>query len=94
MEYVHLKDMRCAGFELTNNMSGYRYQDGLFYYEAPRDAAVNFFFDRLPKGTYVFEYTLIAEQAGTFSNGISTVQCMYAPEFADHSAGVTVRIKE
>ena len=94
MEFVHLKDMRGAGFELKNTMSGYRHQDGLFYYEAPRDASVNFFFDRLPKGTYVFEYTLFAEQSGTFSNGISTVQCMYAPEFADHSQGITVKIGE
>lgn len=94
LEFVHLKDMRGATFELKNALSGYRYQDGLSYYEAPRDASVNFFFDWINKGTYVFEYTLIATQAGTFSNGISSVQCMYAPEFADHSAGITVKVEE
>lgn len=94
LEFVHLKDMRGATFELQNALSGYHYQDGLYYYEAPRDAAVNFFFDWMNKDTYVFEYTLVATQAGKFSNGISTVQCMYAPEFADHSAGITVKVEE
>ena len=60
MEYVHLKDMRAACFEPTNVLSGHRYQDGLRYYEATKDASTNFFIDYLPKGTYVFEYTLMA----------------------------------
>lgn len=92
MEFVHLKDMRAAGFEPTNVLSGYKYQDGLYYYESTRDAATNFFFDYISKGTYVFEYTLIATLAGNYHNGISSVQCMYAPEFTSHSAGTLVRI--
>lgn len=94
MEYVHLKDMRASAFEPTNVISQYKRQDGLYYYEATKDASTNFFIDYLPKGTYVFEYTLIATQAGTFSNGITTIQCMYAPEFSAHSAGVKVNVVE
>lgn len=93
MEYVHLKDMRAAAFEPENVLSQYKYQDGLWYYEATGDAATNFFIDYLPKGTYVFEYTLIATMAGTYSNGITSIQCMYAPEFTSHSAGERVKIK-
>ncbi len=92
MEFVHLKDMRASGFEPTNVLSGYKYQDGLYYYESTRDAATNFFFDYISKGTYVFEYTLFATLAGNYHNGISSVQCMYAPEFTSHSAGTLVRI--
>ncbi|GAB4107738.1 hypothetical protein GCM10028791_01850 [Echinicola sediminis] len=94
MDFVHLKDMRAAGFEPLNVLSSYKYQDGLGYYESTRDASTNFFFERLNKGVYVFEYELRATNAGTFSNGISTLQCMYAPEFSSHSEGIKVRIIE
>ncbi|MCD4698807.1 MAG: hypothetical protein K8S16_21455, partial [Bacteroidales bacterium] len=93
MEFVHMKDMRAAAFEPVNVLSGYRYQDGLGYYESTLDASTNFFFDYLRKGAYVFEYPLIASQKGDFSNGITTIQCMYAPEFTSHSEGVRVTIK-
>jgi uncharacterized protein YfaS (alpha-2-macroglobulin family) len=94
MEYVHMKDARAAGFEPTNVLSQYKYQGGLGYYESTRDAATNFFFDFLPKGTYVFEYPLVINHKGDFSNGITTIQCMYAPEFSSHSAGVRVKVGE
>jgi uncharacterized protein YfaS (alpha-2-macroglobulin family) len=92
MEYVHMKDMRASGLEPIDVISGYRYQDGLGYYQSTRDAATNFFFDYLPKGTYVFEYALRANIAGTFSNGITQIQCMYAPEFGAHSSGTRLSI--
>ena len=93
MEYIHLKDMRASAFEPVNVLSGYRYQDGLGYYESTRDASTNFFISYLPKGTYVFEYKLVATQKGEFSNGITTVQCMYAPEFSAHSEGIRVKVE-
>jgi uncharacterized protein YfaS (alpha-2-macroglobulin family) len=90
-EYVHLKDMRAAGFEPVSALSGYRSQDGLFYYESTKDASTNFFISHLRKGTYVFEYDLRVSHAGDFSNGITTFQCMYAPEFSAHSEGIRVK---
>ena len=94
MEYVHMKDMRASCFEPLNVLSGYRYQGGLGYYESTGDAATNFFFDYLPKGIYVFEYPLRVFHHGNFSNGITSIQCMYAPEFTSHSEGVRVNVKE
>lgn len=93
MEFVHLQDMRASGFEPINVLSTHKYQDGLYYYESTGDVATNFFMDRLPKGTYVFEYPLRVSQAGDFSNGITTMQCMYAPEFSSHSEGIRVKVK-
>lgn len=87
LEYVHLKDQRAAGLELISPLSGYRYQNGLGYYESPRDAATNFFLSEVPRGTHVFEYRLRASQAGNFSGGLSQAQCLYAPEFGTTSAG-------
>ena len=92
MEYVQMKDMRASGFEPTNVISRYKYQDGLGYYESTRDAATNFFFSYLPKGTYVFEYPLVVTHNGNFSNGITSIQCMYAPEFASNSEGIRVKV--
>jgi uncharacterized protein YfaS (alpha-2-macroglobulin family) len=94
MEYVHMKDMRAAGFEPINVFSIYKWQDGLGYYESTKDAATNFFMDYLPKGTYVFEYDLRVSQSGDFSNGIATIQSMYAPEFTSHSEGIRVVVGE
>jgi uncharacterized protein YfaS (alpha-2-macroglobulin family) len=94
LEYVHLKDQRAAGLEPLNQLSGYRYQNGLGYYESPRDAATNFFLGAVPRGTHVFEYRLRASQAGDFSGGLSQVQCLYAPEFGAQSAGQRLRIAE
>jgi len=93
MEFVHMKDMRAAGFEPLNVLSRYKYQDHLGYYESTKDAATNFFFDYLPKGVYVFEYDLRVNNRGDFSNGITTIQSMYAPEFSSHSEGVRVKIE-
>jgi len=94
MEYVHMKDMRAAGLEPINVFSQYKWQGGLGYYESTKDAATNFFMDYLPKGTYVFEYDLRVSQTGDFSNGIATIQSMYAPEFTSHSEGVRVVVEE
>ncbi|MDZ4183081.1 MAG: alpha-2-macroglobulin family protein, partial [Candidatus Cloacimonadaceae bacterium] len=93
MEYVHMKDMRGAGLEPINVLSQSKWQDGLYYYEATGDAATNFFIEYLPKGTYVFEYPLRVNNKGDFSNGITSIQCMYAPEFSAHSEGIRVLVK-
>ena len=93
MEYVHMKDMRASCMEPTNVISQYKYQGGLGYYESTKDASTNFFFGWLPKGTYVFEYSLFVTHNGNFSNGITSIQCMYAPEFTSHSEGVRVSVE-
>ncbi len=94
MEFVHLKDMRASCFEPVNVLSGYQYQDGLGYYQSTKDASMNFFMDYLPKGKYVLEYPLWVSHKGNFSNGISTVQSMYAPEFSSHSEGERIIVSE
>ncbi|HVG14542.1 MAG TPA: alpha-2-macroglobulin family protein, partial [Chitinophagaceae bacterium] len=93
MEYVHMKDMRAAALEPTNVLSSYKWQGGLHYYESTKDMSTGFFFSHLNRGTYVFEYPLFVTHAGNFSNGITTVQCMYAPEFSAHSEGVRISVE-
>ena len=93
MEYVHMKDMRAACMEPVNVLSEYKYQGGLGYYESTKDASTNFFFGWLARGSYVFEYPMFVTHAGNFSNGITTIQCMYAPEFTSHSEGIRVTVE-
>jgi uncharacterized protein YfaS (alpha-2-macroglobulin family) len=93
LEYVHLKDHRGSGTEPVNVLSGYRFQDGLAYYESTRDAATHFFIDYLPKGNYVFEYPVRVQLRGTYPMGCAGVQCLYAPEYNSHSADVTLEVR-
>jgi len=94
LEFVHLKDLRASGLEPISVLSEYKWQDGLGYYQSTKDVATHFFFDKLPKGTYVFEYKLRANNSGNFSNGISSIQSMYAPQFVGNSEANRLIIKE
>ncbi|MFZ4572530.1 MAG: hypothetical protein ACOYM0_15500, partial [Bacteroidales bacterium] len=95
LEFVHMGDQRASAFEpgAGNTLSGYHYQDGLGYYQSTTDVSTDFFFYYIPKGTYVFEYLLFVNAAGDYSNGITTIQCLYAPEFSAHSEGIRVLVK-
>jgi hypothetical protein len=94
MEYVHLQSLRASSLEPSEQLSGYRYQDGLGYYQTTRDASTDFFFGWLPTGTYVFEYGLRVRHAGSFAGALSRIQSMYAPEFSAHSAGARIVVAE
>ena len=93
VDFVHMKDLRAAGLEPVEKLSGHKWQGGLGYYQSIRDAGMHFFFDRIPPGTHVFEYDLHVTHAGDFSNGITSAMCMYAPEFSSHSAGQRIVIE-
>ena len=94
MEFIHLKDMRAAGFEPLNVISGYEWKNSLGYYQSTKDASTNFYIEYMPKGKYVFEYDYVCNAAGTFSNGITTLQNYYAPQMNAHTKGTKVTISE
>ena len=92
LDFVHMKDLRAAGLEPLEALSGYRWKGGLGYYQSIRDAAMHFFFDRIAPGTYVFEYDLKVTHTGDFSDGVTSAQCMYALEYSSHSEGLRIVI--
>ncbi|KFC20055.1 alpha-2-macroglobulin family protein [Chryseobacterium sp. FH1] len=94
MEFIHLKDMRAAGFEPLNVISGYEWKNNLGYYQSTKDASTNFYIEYMPKGKYVFEYDYVANASGKFSNGITTLQNYYAPQMNAHTQGTNVVISE
>jgi len=94
MEFIHLKDMRAAGFEPLDVISGYQWKNNLGYYQSTKDASTNFYIEYMPKGKYVFEYDYVANASGKFSNGITTLQNYYAPQMNAHTQGTSVLINE
>jgi uncharacterized protein YfaS (alpha-2-macroglobulin family) len=92
-EYVMLKDLRASCFEPVEQLSGIRWAQGSVYYQTPKDASMNYYFYNLAKGTYVFEYRLYVTASGNYSNGITTIQCLYAPEFVSHTSGGRVEVE-
>lgn len=93
LEFVHLKDQRGSGTEPLNVLSGYRFQDGLSYYESTRDTASHFFIEYLPKGVYVFETSARVQLRGRYESGIAEIQCLYAPEFNSHSSSFPLEVE-
>lgn len=94
MEFIHIKDMRAAGFEPLDVLSGYQWKNSLGYYQSTKDASTNFYIQYMPKGKYVFEYDYVANASGKFSNGITTIQNYYAPQMNSHTKGSNVVIVE
>lgn len=94
MQYVNLKDMRASCFEPVEVISNYDWQDGLGFYKSTKDAATHFFFDTIKKGTYIMEYQVRINNKGNFSNGITSIQSMYAPEFSSFTKGIRVNVEK
>ncbi|MRI63193.1 hypothetical protein EDM00_04175 [Ornithobacterium rhinotracheale] len=94
MEFVHLKDMRAAGLEPAQQISGYRWVSGISYYQSTKDIATHFFIDRLGKGFHIIEYELLVNNAGEFSNGYSEIQSFYAPGFLSRTAGERIQVED
>lgn len=93
MDYVCIKDLYAGCLEISNQLSGICFQDGLLYYKTPTDISVNFFFDELPQGTYVLEYGFYVTREGHYTDGVTSIQCMYAPEYVANSAGKEITVK-
>jgi len=92
-EYVHLKEPKGSGFELETLLSGWKW-DPIRYYEEPGDTMVNFFMDWVPHGEYKLKYRLRAVKPGVYRIGAASLQSMYSPEFAGHSAGIIIEVNE
>ena len=92
-EYVHLRDERPATAEPVDVQSHYRWQGGLGFYQTTGDTATDYYIDQLPQGRFVLETSYRVRERGTFTSGLASVQCLYAPEFGAHSAATTLTVK-
>ena len=89
-----LSDQRASAFEPVTTASGWRWNDGLWYYVDVRDERVDCYVDHLSEGHYYVEYDLWVRHLGTFSNGICTLHSVYAPEFRANTASLTITTQQ
>ena len=94
MSFVFVKDLRAAGFEPIEQISHYEYNDRMSYYQSNTDTDMEFFIERLPKGTHQLEYSMFVTKEGYLNNGYALIQCQYAPEFSAYSDGMKVKVGE
>lgn len=90
-DYVSLSDPRPACLEPVATRSGYSYRNGQWCYLAVRDASQSFFFEHLAKGRHTVTCDFRVDRNGKYTAAPATVQCLYAPEFAAHSDGFTIK---
>jgi hypothetical protein len=67
----------------VSTKAGYTYNltRDLLYYWAPANTSDDLYIERLEKGTYSIEYDLYVQKSGTFSMGLATIECLYAPAY-------------
>ena len=94
MSYVFVKDLRAAGFEPIEQISRYEYNDRMSYYQSNTDTDMEFFIEKLPKGTHQLEYSMFVTKEGYLNNGYALIQCQYAPEFSAYSDGMRIKVGE
>lgn len=92
LEYLELKDGRASCFEPVSTRSGWCWNDGLSYYTVVGNASTRCYIDRMERGKYVVEYDLWVTNPGTFTTGLSTMQCLYAPEFRSNTPAFTIGV--
>lgn len=93
MDYVRLHDQHGAAMESIEQLSGYRWTGGMYYYLSPGDSGTEFFIEHLQRGVFIIEYPLRAVHSGDYSGGLATIQSMYAPEFSSHSSGSRIVVE-
>lgn len=90
-EYVLLSDPKPTGFENDALLSGWT-ANPLIMYQEYKDAATNFYINRLPAGTVEFTYTLRPTSAGEYRVPAAKIQSMYAPQFGANSRSELLRV--
>lgn len=93
MDFIEVKDERAACMEPVDVLSGYRWKDGLGYYQRTKDSSTSFFIEQMRKGTYVLQYDVYINLAGSYQEGAATVRSVYAPEFGGHVGGRKVVVE-
>ncbi len=93
MDFVEVKDERAACMEPVDALSGYRWANGVGYYQETKDASTSFFLERMRKGTCSLEYEVYVTSAGRYTQGVPAVRSVYAPEFGGHATGGSLFVK-
>lgn len=92
-DFVSLRTARPACLTPTQPLSGYFHTNFTHGYRAIHDASSDFFFEKLHKGSHVFTEEYLTTLSGTYHGGITTVQCVYAPEYTAQTKSATLCVE-
>ena len=102
MDYVRISDYRPSAFEPLDQTSGYHgwwwlprhsNESATPHYFSPRDASVDFFIERLPRGKHTFSYQCYVTNAGEMAAGYAEAVSMYTEGMEAHTEGERVDLK-
>lgn len=93
MEFVTVTDQRACGLEPLTT-SGYYWGNHLIYYIEVKDDAARFFFNNIRKGTWVFNYRVVASHVGCFSDGPCEIQSIFSPALSGRSIGSRIEVHD
>ncbi len=93
MDFVSVTGPHAACLESTEQTSGYKWLGTTGAYVSHHDSSCDFFFDHLRKGTLTLDRTMYVVRPGTYTMGIATAQCTYAPAFSAHSGSFTLVVE-
>ena len=82
-EFLQLKSERAASLEPVSTDAGYTYNPNqdMRYYRSPTNTSDDLYIERLEPGSYTIEYDLYVQKTGTYSMGLATIRCLYAPAY-------------
>ncbi len=80
-DYVSLRTGRPACTEPTNKLSGYQWTESGGCYRVVRDTDLQYFFEKVRKGTHTFTEEVLIDRAGIYTFAPSRLQSLYSPEF-------------
>ena len=58
-----------------------------------RDDRTEYYFDRMPKGTYVIEEDWLISRMGNYQTGPVVIKCLYAPEYRSFTGSERVVVR-
>ena len=93
MDFVEVKDERAACLEPVDALSGYRWVNGIGYYQETKDASTSFYMDKMRKGTHELEYEVYVNSSGRYVQGVPVARSVYAPELGGHGVGGSLFVK-
>lgn len=93
MDFVRIKDEKPSCLEVASQLSSYSWAEGLSFYRVNKDASVEFFIDRMRKGSYTIRYDAYVARSGKYVSGPVSVISVYAPQFGSHGESSVITIK-
>jgi uncharacterized protein YfaS (alpha-2-macroglobulin family) len=93
-EYILIEDRKGAGFEMLDNLSGWKNLGGGWAYVENREKKTAMFLREISRGAHSFTYRVRVETPGVIHVLPSKVEAMYAPRLCGNSDEITIVVSK